>query len=171
MPIVPFDTLPDDARVWVFGTDRALGAAEAARLLSVVDAHLARWAAHGTPLASARDWRDDHFLTIAVDQRTAGASGCSIDALFHQLQDLERSLGVSIVGGGRIFYRDETGAVRATDRSTFSDLADRGALTMDTIVFDPTATTLGSWRSGFERRASESWHGQLLPQSSSKPGQ
>ena len=163
MPIVPFDTLPDDARVWVFGTDRALSAAEAARLLAVVDAYLARWAAHGAPLASARDWRDDHFLTIAVDQRAAGASGCSIDALFHQLQDLERSLGVSIVGGGRIFYRDEAGAVQAADRSTFGELAGRGELTPDTIVFDPTVTTLGSWRSGFERRASESWHAQLMP--------
>ena len=168
MPIVPFETLPDDARVWVFGTDRALSATEAARLLDVVDAHLARGAAHGTPLASARDWRGDHFLTIAVDQRTAGASGCSIDALFHQLQDLERSLGASIVGGGRIFYRDATGAVRATDRSAFGELADRSELTLDTTVFDPTVTTLGSWRSGFERRASESWHAQLMPQASGK---
>jgi hypothetical protein len=163
MPIVSFDSLPDDARTWVFGTDRALDAAESARLLEIVDAYLARWAAHGTPLASARDWRDDHFLTIAVDQRTAGASGCSIDALFHQLQDLERALGIAIVGGGRVFYRDATGTVHATDRATFVDLAERGAVTPETPVFDPTVTTLGAWRTGFERRASESWHAQLMP--------
>lgn len=163
MPIVPFDSLPDDARVWVFGTDRALDIAEASRLLGVVDSYLSRWAAHGTPLASARDWRDDHFLTIAVDQRTAGASGCSIDALFHQLQDLERALGIAIVGGGRIFYRDAQGTVHATDRATFADLAERGAVAPGTPVFDPTVTTLGTWRAGFERRASESWHAQLMP--------
>jgi hypothetical protein len=163
MPIVPFDSLPDDARVWVFGTDRALSAPEAKRLLDVVDAYLARWAAHGTPLASARDWRDDHFLTIAVDQRAAGASGCSIDALFHQLQELEHALAVSIVGGGRIFWRDDRGTVRSGDRSAFSDLAERGIVSRETPVFDPTVTTLGAWRSGFERRAHESWHAQLMP--------
>jgi len=162
MPIVPFDSLPDDARVWVFGADRPLDAAEATRLLGVVDAHLARWAAHGTPLASARDWRDDRFLTIAVDQRTTGASGCSIDALFHQLQQLERALAVSIVGGGRIFWRDTTGAVQSTDRPTFSDLAADGTVTPATAVFDPTVTTLGTWRTAFERRASDSWHADLL---------
>ncbi|NUO61956.1 MAG: hypothetical protein HOQ34_00145, partial [Gemmatimonadaceae bacterium] len=106
MPLVDIDSLPDDARVWVFGSERPLDDASATRLLGVVDQYLSRWAAHGEPLTSARSWRDDRFLTIAVDQRTAGASGCSIDALFRQLQTLERELGVSIVGGGRIFYRD-----------------------------------------------------------------
>ena len=163
MPIVPFDSLPDDARTWVFGTDRALAAAEAKRLLDVVDAYLSRWAAHGTPLASARDWRDDHFLTIAVDERAAGASGCSIDALFHQLQELERALGIAIVGSGRVFHRDAAGAVRSSDRAAFGDLAARGTVSPETRVFDPTVTTLGAWRSGFELRAADSWHSQLLP--------
>ena len=162
MPIVPFDSLPDEARAWVFGTDRALSAPETKRLLDVVDAYLVRWAAHGTPLASARDWRDDHFLTIAVDQRTAGASGCSIDALFHQLQELERALAVSIVGSGRIFWRDDRGIVQAIDRSMFGDLAGRGVVSRETPVFDPTVTTLGAWRSAFERPARDSWHAQLM---------
>jgi hypothetical protein len=163
MPIVPFDSLPDDARVWVFGADRPLDTAEATRLLDLVDAHLARWAAHGAPLSSARDWRDGRFLTIAVDQRTTGASGCSIDALFHQLQQLERALATSIVGGGRIFYRDTTGIVHSTDRATFAELAERGTITAATRVFDPTVTTLGAWRTGFERRARDSWHADLMP--------
>lgn len=167
MPIVPFDTLPDDARVWVFGADRPLTGAETTRLLEVVDTYLARWAAHGTPLTSARDWRDDRFLTIAVDQRAAGASGCSIDALFHQLQQLERALATSIVGGGRVFYRDGSGTVHSTDRATFTDLAEHGTITAETRVFDPTVTTLGAWRTGFERRAAESWHAALIPRASS----
>ena len=163
MPIVSFNSLPDDARVWVFGAERALTPAEAGRLLGVTDSHLERWAAHGAPLTSARDWRDDRFLTIAVDQRTAGASGCSIDALFRQLQALERELSVSIVGGGRVFYRDAAGSVQSVDRADFTALAERGAVTPETIVFDPTVQTLGAWRAGFERRARDSWHGQLMP--------
>ena len=163
MPIVPFDSLPDDARTWVFGADRPLDTAAVSRLLTLVDNYLTQWAAHGTPLTSGREWRDDRFLTIAVDQRAAGASGCSIDALFHQLQSLERELGVSIVGGGRIFYRAASGRVESADRATFGDLAERGAVTAETPVFDPTVTTLGAWRAGFERRAAESWHAQLMP--------
>ena len=97
-----------------------------------------------------------------MDQRTAGASGCSIDALFRQLQSLERELGASIVGGGRVFYRDASGAVESTDRARFAELAERGEVGAETPVFDTTVPTLGDWRRGFERRVAESWHAALI---------
>jgi hypothetical protein len=162
MPRVEFEQLPDDARVWVFGADRALTADERRRLFEVVDAHLERWAAHGEPLTSARDWRHDRFLTVGVDQRTAGASGCSIDVLFRQLQSLERELGASLVGGGRVFWRATAGEVRSADREEFAARAARGEITPSTRVFDPTVATLGDWRRGFERAAGESWHSSLI---------
>jgi len=53
MPIVPFETLPDASRVWVFGSGRALSGADADRLLGEVDRFLAQWKAHGVPLTCA----------------------------------------------------------------------------------------------------------------------
>src|SRR5437868_8198163 len=111
MPVVPFETLPDSARIWVFGSDRLLTEDGAAARLRGVDDYLADWKAHGARLTVAREWRDGRFLAVAVDQSTAGASGCSIDGLFRVLQQLERSVGASLVGGGRVFYRDSTSAV------------------------------------------------------------
>ena len=104
MPLVPFHTLPDDARLWVFGASDPIKGERALPLLAAVDEWLANWKAHGEPLTCARDWRDDRFLGIGVDQSTAGASGCSIDALFRVLQDLQGTLGTSLLGGGRVFF-------------------------------------------------------------------
>ena len=163
MPLVDFKQLPDDARVWVFGSDRPLSDDQRARLLTIVDAYLAQWKAHGAPLTVAREWTENQFLTIGVDQHTEGASGCSIDALYRTLQELERELNVSLVGGGRVFYRTRNGEVNAVDREEFFGLAERGAITRRTQVFDTTVTTLGDWRSRFEGPAAQSWHGQLLP--------
>jgi hypothetical protein len=163
MPLVDFNTLPDDARVWVFGSDRPLSDDQSTRLLATVDGYLAQWKAHGAPLTCARAWTEQRFLTIGVDQHTEGASGCSIDALFHALQQLEREMGVSLVGGGRVFYRTRNGDVHAVDREEFFGLAERGAITGATRVFDTTVTALGDWRSRFEGPASDSWHGQMLP--------
>lgn len=162
MPRVPFDQLPDSARVWVFASDRPLTGAPAERLLGEVDRYLAQWAAHGQPLTAARDWVGDRFLAVAVDQRAAHASGCSIDGLFRTLQRLEPEIGGSLVGSGRVHFRDAAGEIRSVARDEFIAGATRGEVTADTAVFDPTVATAGEWRARFERPARESWHAALL---------
>lgn len=161
MPIVPFDTLPDHARVWVFGASAPLDAERSAELLRHVDAYLAGWAAHGAPLTSARDWRERQFLVVGVDQSTAGASGCSIDALFRILQGLERAVGTSLVAGGRVYYRDAQGTVQCVDRPTWVAQARAGHVGAATPIFDTTLTSAGELRARFERPAADSWHAQL----------
>src|SRR5574338_459522 len=141
MPRVSFESLPDDARVWVFPAANALDAPRAERLLQSVDEFLEQWNAHGAPLTCARDWRDDRFLAIGVDQSTAGASGCSIDGMFRTLARLEPELGTTLLGGGRVYYRDADDRVQATSRGSFNDLAREGRIRADTPVFDTARTT------------------------------
>ena len=161
MPQVPFHSLPSDARVWVFGAADELTQRASERLLDSVDAFLAQWNAHGSPLTCGREWRDGRFLAIGVDQSAAGASGCSIDGLFRTLARLEPDLGTSLLGGGRVYYRDLDGLVNATTRQGFGDLARAGRIGPDTPTFDTSVTTATAWREQFERPVRESWHAHL----------
>ena len=156
MPIVPFEALPDSARVWIFASDQALGGHAANSLLESVDGFLDQWRAHGVPLRCARDWRDDRFLAVGVDVTAENASGCSIDGLFRTLQQLEREIGSRLVGGGRVFYRGSA-EVETTSRQEFIERVKRGAVTRDTPVFDTALTAAADWRTKFERPASETW--------------
>lgn len=162
MPITPFESLPDDATLWVFAASDRVTGEPAARLLAAVDEWLSGWKAHGEPLTCARDWSHDRFLAVGVDQSTAGASGCSVDALFRVLRDLQGSLGTTLVGGGRVFYRDRGGEIRAASRGEFAAGAASGRVDADTTVFDTTVTDVGTYRAGFARRAADSWHRDLL---------
>jgi hypothetical protein len=162
MPVVPFETLPDSSRVWVFGSDTPLQGERADELLKGVDAHLAQWKAHGEPLTVGSQWRFDRFLVVAVDQSTTGASGCSIDGLFRVLQQLQRDTGANLVGGGRVFYRDSHGEVQCVSRAEVAGLVQSGAITRDSVIFDTTLTDLGTFRASFETRAKDSWVKELL---------
>ena len=162
MPSVPFQTLPGDARVWVFASDRALTGRDAAALLEQVDGFLSQWKAHGAPLRCARDWRDDHFLAIGVDPTVEQASGCSIDGLFRGLRTLEGALDTRLRGGGRVFFRDRTGTPRGVERRDVPALAARGEIDGNSRVFDTSVTSAREWRDRFETKASESWVGSLL---------
>ncbi len=135
---------------------------DAAKLLAAVDAFLLQWKAHGHPLTCARQWRDDAFLVIGVDQNSEGASGCSIDGLFRTLQGLEPAIGTTMIGGGRVFFRDSLGLVHSVTRVDFEAMARRGEVGADTRVFDSTLTTAGAFRAAFERPASTAWHAALL---------
>lgn len=162
MPLVQFEDLPDTARVWVFGADRNLDEGATDLLLREVDRFLSQWHAHAAPLTTGRDWRHGRFLTVAVDQATAGASGCSIDGLFRNLKALEPRLAASLVTSGVVFFRNQTGAIECIDRGRFTALSAEGKVTPETRVFDPTVTTLGEWRARFELDAADSWHSGLL---------
>jgi hypothetical protein len=162
MPIVPFQQLPPEARVWIFAASDPLAPGEASRLLAEVDAFLGEWNAHGEALTCGRDWRDRRFVAIGVDQTAAGASGCSIDGLFRVLQRLQQALGTALIGGGRVFYREPDGDIRCVDRAAFASLAADGRVGSETPVFDTSVTTARAYRDAFERQAGESWHRELL---------
>lgn len=164
MPLVPFDSLPDDARIWIFGSDRVLDSTAERHLLDETDRFLRAWAAHGAPLTCGRDWKESRFLTIAVDQSTAGASGCSIDGLFRTLKSLAPVIGADLVGSGRIYFRDGDGRIAHASRDEFAELGANGRVTAQTPVFDTTLQSLGEWRTKFERPLGDSWHAQLLPE-------
>jgi hypothetical protein len=162
MPLVEFAKLPDDARVWIFGAAAPVDDVDEKKLLAAADAYLLQWKAHGHPLTCARDWREERFLVIGVDQRTEGASGCSIDGLFRTLQGLDRAIGTSLVGGGLVYFRDVLGLVHAISRAEFERLAAAGTVTAGTPVYDTTVTTAGDYRARFERIAGDSWHAELM---------
>lgn len=169
MPRVEFENLPDSARTWVFAADRNLSSSQSNQLLNAVDEFLGQWKAHGSPLTVGRDWREGRFLTIAVDQSTAGASGCSIDGLYRLLKSIEARVGADLVSGGKILFRDRSGAIQSASRGDFVNLAAKGEVTPATRVFDPTVISLGEWRANFEGDAAHGWHAALIKERSPQP--
>ena len=148
----------------MFGADRTLTEQQSQDLLAEVDRFLPTWTAHGSPLTVGRDLRYGRFLTVAVDQSTAGASGCSIDGLFRTLKAIEPKLGASLVTSGLVFFRDENGAVQSVDREKFAELGANGKIRSETTAFDPTVTSLREWRARFELPLRDSWHAKLIRQ-------
>ncbi len=162
MPATSFDSLPDSSRVWVYGADRQLEPTSKDKLLGATDDFLSQWKAHGVDLVSGRDWSEDRFLTIGVDQEREGASGCSIDVLFRTFKAMENEIGAKLVTSGMVYFRDRGGDIRAVTRDEFSDMGERGEVDGTTEVFDLSVTTLGEWKARFKSRAADSWHAALI---------
>lgn len=162
MPRIAFDELPEDARVWIFSAARKLTEPERTRLLSEVDAFLDQWGAHATPLTAGRDLVYGRFLFVAVDQRAAGPSGCSIDALVRRMKALQQEIGVELVDHAPVLFRQGEEIARVP-REAFAELAAAGEVGPETTVFDNTLTSLGDVRAGrWEVPAADSWHARAF---------
>ncbi len=162
MPLIAFDQLPSDARLWIFAAERPLAPAESSRVLEEADAFINQWMAHGVPLRAARDLRHDQFVLVGVDERAAGVSGCSIDALVRRMQQLESVLGLELINNGPILYREGDAVVRVS-RDRFAELAKAGTVGPNTRVFDNTLTRVGDLLAGkWEVKAAESWHARAF---------
>ena len=163
MSLIPFDTLPDDARLWCFGASRALDASATEILVGSMRAFVAEWTAHRRDLEAGFDWWHERFLLIAVDESRAGASGCSIDALTGHLRRLGAELDLDLLDSMPVWYRAPAGDIRMVSRTEFSDLAALGEVSANTPVFDLTLTRLGDARAGsLETAAGSAWQRSLL---------
>ena len=160
---VPLKELPGSSRIWVFGADRHLQDSEREILLGELRAFVDAWTAHGSALRAGVAWIEDRFAVVAVDEASAPASGCSIDAMSRRLAELETRLGCSLLDGTRVYYRTEAGGIESCGRVEFRQRAATGAIDESTPVLDPTIDTLAALRAGeLERPAAHSWHRQLL---------
>lgn len=163
MSRIPFDDLPDHARLWIFAAGRALEPEERRRVEASVEEGLAAWNAHGSPVIWGYKTRYDRFLMIGVDETRTELSGCSIDHAVHRIQALEGELGTSFLDNARVFFR-EGEAIRTETRSEFRERAAGGAVDAETIVFDNTTATVGDLRQGrWELPLSRSWHARAFP--------
>lgn len=171
MPLIPFDQIPDRARLWAFAASRPLSDAEAEPFLKATDEFLVAWTAHKVPLATAREWRFDQFVFVAVDEAAAGASGCSIDALVRFMRHAEEELGVRLTDNGSVWFRTPDGPIACTSREGFAQLAEQGTVSPDTLVFDNTILTVGALREGrWEVPAQRAWHARaFFPGMAAKP--
>jgi len=162
MAKLPFDRLPSDARLWIFAAERPLTSDETGRVLAEADAFIDQWTAHGRPLTAGRELRHQRFVLVGVDERAAGVSGCSVDALVRRMQQLERELGLELVNNGPVLYR-EGDAIQRVTRERFAELAASGTVSPSTLVFDNTLTRVGDLMAGkWEVTAADAWHGRAF---------
>lgn len=158
---VPFENLPDDARVWVYQANRPFTATELDELHALAASFLQQWTAHGADLHAGITFPYNRFVVIGLDQSVAGATGCSIDSSVRFIQSLESHFNIILLDKMNVTYK--TGEFLAyKELSDFKKMAKDKSVTANTIVFNNLVTTVGEFKEFWEVPASESWHARFF---------
>lgn len=159
--LVDFETLPDESRVWIYQSNRSFTDAEITEIKEGLAQFLTQWTAHGSQLNAGFTIRYKRFIVIALDQSHAGASGCSIDASVHFIQEIERNYDVVLLDRMNVSYKQGEYIAYKTLQD-FKKMAKDRAISKNTIVFNNLVTNKLEFTEHWEVPASESWHSRFL---------
>ncbi|MEM6893918.1 MAG: ABC transporter ATPase [Bacteroidota bacterium] len=159
--LVDFETLPDESRVWIYQSNRSFTDAEINEIKEGLAQFLTQWTAHGSQLNAGFTIRYKRFIVIALDQSHAGASGCSIDASVHFIQEIERNYDVVLLDRMNVSYKQGEYIAYKTLQD-FKKMAKDRAISKNTIVFNNLVTNKLEFTEHWEVPASESWHSRFL---------
>lgn len=159
--LIPFDQLPDEARIWIYQSDRPFTEEEAAQIEKETAAFLTQWTAHGASLKAGFELRYRRFIVIGLDQQEHAASGCSIDASVHFIQQLEQRLGVTLLDRMNVTFRQGE-YIAYKPLADFRKMARAKSVSANTIVFNNLVTHKGEYQDAWEIPAAESWHSRFF---------
>ena len=155
------ENLPGDSRIWVYQCSRELTADEVSSLSTETKQFLETWTAHNQALKAGFEIRYDRFLILMIDEKAAGASGCSIDKSVHFIQSMEKKFGVAFLDRMNFAYK-KSDRVEVVSRNEFESLFSKGILNADSIVFNNLVQTKHALETEWELPIKKSWHQNLL---------
>lgn len=158
---IPFEELPEEAKIWIYQSNRKLTDDEVDSITSKCLDFIENWAAHGTSLAASFLIKYNRFIIFAVNQEVQQATGCSIDASVHFIQQLEQQFTIELLDKMNVTYRSGE-HIAHKSLLDFKKMAKEKAVSEHTIVFNNLVNTKGEWEEFWEVPACESWHSRFF---------
>ena len=159
--LVDFNTLPEESRVWIYQANRSFTDEEITEIESKLNVFIENWTAHGSDLQSGYLIKYKRFIIISLNQNLNKATGCSIDASVHFIQQLEKDYNVDLMDKMNVSYKQGDFIAYKT-LIDFKKMAKDKAVSKNTIVFNNLVTNIAEPNENWEVPASESWHSRFL---------
>lgn len=158
---VPFDQLPDNARVWIYPSSRKFSPDEVLVIRQKTEAFLEQWTAHGTQLQAGLDLPYHRFIVLGLNESIQSASGCSIDASVHFIQSLEETFKITLLDKMNVTFRNKN-SIDHIPLKEFRTKAKKKQVKADVIVFNNLVLNKIEYDTHWEVPASQSWHARYF---------
>lgn len=159
--------MPADARVWVYQSNKALSDAEVTAIAKAGHTFITDWAAHGASLKASFDVLHNRFIVIAVDEKQAAASGCSIDKSVHFIKELEKQFDLNLFDRMQVAFRKENQIITCNFNDLLKELTSHISSDTDilgnVIVFNNMVSSKSEFDTNWESKLKNSWQGRILP--------
>lgn len=159
---VPFDQLPTHSRIWIYPAERLFSANEKKEIEGTLHDFIDQWQAHGQNLKASFLLPYDHFIVIGLDENVQPATGCSIDASVHMIQQLEQHLKLTLLDKMNVCFRPHENQIEYLPLKDFRKLAKTPKVNPNTVVFNNLVVNKAEFEHHWEVPAHASWHARFI---------
>lgn len=159
--LINFQELSETSRVWIYQSNRSFSETELEEISQKISQFLTFWTAHGADLNAGFEIRYKRFIVIGLDQNLQSATGCSIDASVHFIQQLEQEYSVDLMDKMNVSYK-QGDFVAYKSLKDFKTMAKNRAVSKKTVVFNNLVQNKAEYLEHWEVPASESWHSRFF---------
>ena len=153
---IPFQSIPDHARIWIHQANRKFNSRESKIISEVLSTFSEGWLTHGTPMSASFDLRFDQFIILAADEQSNAASGCSIDDSVRTLRNLGSELTIDFFDRTHIAFKKEDGVFTVPLQDLKTKL-DEGIWNGETFMFNNLIVTKRELNQGWLVPAGSTW--------------
>ena len=153
--LVDFNTISDESRLWIYGSESKLTDYQKEKILNKISEYLKTWDYHNNPLTASITIKEDHFIVIALDDSEFGVGGCSIDSLQRIIQELEKELSISLLDRLNIFCRIDN-IIKCIPTFKFGEHANKETLFYDLTI--QKKSELSNWL----KQVEEGWCATII---------
>ncbi len=159
--LVNFDKLPETSKIWIYQCNRTFTQEEIEEISTKLAEFLTSWTAHGANLQASFQIPYNRFIVIGLNQEVNAASGCSIDASVHFIQQLEKDYQVDLLDKMNVSYKQGEYVAYKT-LTDFKKMAKQKAVSANTIVFNNLVSNKAEYLTHWEVPAKDSWHNRFF---------
>lgn len=160
--ISAFNDLPDNSRLWIYQSNRALTDAEVNSIQQELNAFVQEWTSHSREVIAEGAVLFNRFIVLAADETAFTVSGCSIDSSVHFMKELQTRYELDLFDRLSVAYKDADGQVQVVNRKAFRELLEQNQVNDTTPVFNNTITSKAEFGSKWLVPLSESWHARVF---------
>ncbi|MBK9257503.1 MAG: hypothetical protein IPM42_18735 [Saprospiraceae bacterium] len=162
--------LDDSSKVWVYQSKNLIEDKILEEVRQDLYIFLEQWTSHNASLYTYGNIFHHRFLAIFVDERFAGASGCSIDKSVRFIESLESKYNLSLMERTDVAYmikaEDEYGEdiseVKILPLHELKIANQEGLINANTLVFDNLVKNKKEFLASWIKPIHLSWHKRFI---------
>ena len=159
--LVPYESLSDDAKVWVYPASRKFYTSEIQNVAAAIESFVKNWKKNDESFSASYQFLHQRFIVLVADDSESPLKREELDAAVGFILDLQNQYEMELLDKMNVCFKQGE-YVQYKELKEFKKLLKNRAVTGKSIIFDNLVSNNYDFKNHWEIPIEESWYNRFL---------